>query len=549
MRRSDELTTGLPQAQSLGAEIFPPDRRIPGDGPPKLCVKHSPMDPAQPALQRARALWQGGRPGAAEAAFRDAAAAFPQSPSALLDAAKVLGQRGDLAAASVLLQQAMELPDRPAGLPFQAAQAWRMILREAEALALLEPYVRGAGARQAHAHLELALLCERQRQYERAATAARAALRAQPGLPEAQVILARLALRGGERSRGEEVLRTLLRRERIDPFTRLQAGAALAQSLAEAGDTPAALVILAKVKEPFRASTAGLAERGRRALRQAGELVASLTAADFRDWWAAPDDGPRFAQLCGYPRTGSTLLEQVLDAHPDVLTVEEREIFARDIQSCLWKREEETTRPTPAVLHAIPPDHLQRLRTTYRQGLEGSVGSAAGNRWLLDKNPLHTLALPALFRLLPGLRVIVALRDPRDILVSCYFQAPPPNPISALWLDRDEAAAHLAGVLELWAQIRERLPAEAWCEVRYEDLVADWRGQAARALELLGLGWSSQVEAYREHAAQKTLRTPGGHAVLEPITPRAQGRWRECARWLEPVLPTLAPALQRWGYA
>ena len=133
--------------------------------------------------------------------------------------------------------------------------------------------------------------------------------------------------------------------------------------------------------------------------------------------------------------------------------------------------------------------------------------SRLGDRVHLDKNPTHTLFLPAIIRLFPETKFLVALRDP-DVVVSCYMQFLPLNPTTTAFLTWDSTARRYALDLGMWLRFRPLLDPETWLEVRYEDVVEDMPASAKRALAFLNLPWEDSVLLYRVSLAEKTVHSP-----------------------------------------
>jgi hypothetical protein len=165
----------------------------------------------------------------------------------------------------------------------------------------------------------------------------------------------------------------------------------------------------------------------------------------------------------------------------------------------------------------------------------------------LDKNPATNLLIPAMLCVLPELRILVALRDPRDVLVSCYFRYLPLNPVSVCFLTIERAAERYALDMRAWLKFRGMLRTP-WAEIRYEDTVADLAATARRALDLLGLPWDDAVLGYQQRAAKKQVLSPTYEAVTKPIYTSAIGRWRNYEKQLAPVSATLEPFVREFGY-
>jgi hypothetical protein len=153
-----------------------------------------------------------------------------------------------------------------------------------------------------------------------------------------------------------------------------------------------------------------------------------------------------------------------------------------------------------------------------------------------------------MLRLFPETCLIVAVRDPRDVVLSCYLRYLPLNSVSVRFLDPQRTAERYALDMTAWLKYREMIDVP-WCQIRYEDTVADAEREVRRALDMLGLPWDNQVLAYRQRLMEnKRVTSPTYAAVAEPIYTRAIGRWRNYERLLEPAMKTLERFVREFGY-
>ncbi len=256
-------------------------------------------------------------------------------------------------------------------------------------------------------------------------------------------------------------------------------------------------------------------------------LVSAARVAPVGDPAPAPSSAaPVF--MVGFPRSGTTLTEHLLDAHPGLRTAEERAFLDRALASVGYPRSF-----APAAARAAYDAEIAPL-------------AAPGVR-VVDKLPLNLVHVRALAALAPDAHLVVSLRDPRDVVLSCFMQDFVPNAAMVHFDTVENAAALYAKVMGAWLDVRDRLPIPV-LEVRYEDLVADLEAQARRLIGFLGLPWDDRVLAYRDVARAKPSLTPSRQDVTKPIFERAAGRWRRYERHLAPVLPTLAPFAAAFGY-
>jgi hypothetical protein len=278
------------------------------------------------------------------------------------------------------------------------------------------------------------------------------------------------------------------------------------------------------------------------------KLAESLTPAHWQRWVDAGKAFPpqRMAVLASFPRSGTTLLEQVLDSHPGLVSSDEREAFGRDIFPAIW-RTEQTPLPTAEALDNASLERLSAQRQRYLTYMEAALNEPIGNRIHLDKNPTLTLLIPGMVRLFPETKLLIALRDPRDVILSCFMQYLPLNTNSVCYLTLERTARRYAHDMGIWRRFRETA-CSPWIEIRYEDCVTQLEREARRALEFLGLPWDPQVLQYRERLKSKAVASPTYEAVSQPLYTSAIGRWMNYRKYFEPCLEILQPCVNAFGY-
>jgi hypothetical protein len=180
--------------------------------------------------------------------------------------------------------------------------------------------------------------------------------------------------------------------------------------------------------------------------------------------------------------------------------------------------------------------------------MAAALNEPIGDRIHLDKNPPFTLLIPAMLRLFPEIRLLIALRDPRDVVLSCFMQYLPLNTNSVCYLSLERTAARYAVDMNVWRRLREILP-PCWLEVRYEDTVVNLEREARRSVEFLGLPWDPTVLNYRERLKTKAVASPTYEAVSRPLYTSSIGRWQHYAKYLEPSLSKLQPFVKAFGYS
>jgi hypothetical protein len=179
--------------------------------------------------------------------------------------------------------------------------------------------------------------------------------------------------------------------------------------------------------------------------------------------------------------------------------------------------------------------------------MELSLGNPIAGRLLIDKNPSYTFLIPALIRIFPEIKFLIALRDPRDAVLSCFMQNLPLNQVGAAYLSLESTTEEYIALMTVWQTIAPRIR-NPYLEVRYEDMVEDLESVARKTLDFLGVPWDACVLGFDEHARQKVVRSPTYADVTKPVYKRAVGRWRNYQKYLEPHLSKLEPFAKAFGY-
>jgi len=236
-----------------------------------------------------------------------------------------------------------------------------------------------------------------------------------------------------------------------------------------------------------------------------------------------------------------------LDSHPDIVSAEETEIFIDETYLLLTRNLPPNTLMLP-VLEAAQTGTLQAARATYFRSMELFLGQPVSGRMLIDKNPSYTFLILALVRIFPEIKLLIALRDPRDVVLSCFMQ-PFLNlgKTNSAYLALAGTAEEYAAVMNVWLAVKPLLK-NPWLEVRYEDMVADLESVARKSLDFLDVPWDAKVLGFGQHAREKVMRSPTYADVTQPVYKRARGRWRHYRKYLEPHLEKLEPFVKAFGY-
>jgi tetratricopeptide (TPR) repeat protein len=499
-------------------------------------------------IQEAEAAWANKDFAAGIELMESAGRLSPANPGILLVLGQYHGLRYDYAAAERCFDKALRLaPDKAAMLAVIAThcQSFRNpdIAERFLRLAVEQPDAAPQMC------VKLAELYERRRRLPEAEQLVERALNLLPNFPAALLVRARLERLGGRLEAGEQVLRSFITKPIPDIWVHAQAWYELAQNLDRQQRFDEAMAAFLEAKKIMLPQAPQHLAEGKVFHARLKMMEANVSSALFQRWFDSRKDFDpprRLALLCGYARSGTTLLEQVLDSHPDIVSAEETQIFLDEAFFQLKRRLPLDALMLP-VLEAADLPALRHSRADYFRGMELCLGQPIAGRLLVDKNPDSTRMIPAYLRIFPETKFLIALRDPRDVILSCFMQAQPLNGTTAADLTLAGAAERYAESMSIWRTLAP-LMAGHYLEVRYEDMVEDLETVARKSLNFLGVPWDAKVLGFDEHARQKLVRSPTYADVTQPVYKRAVGRWQHYRKYLEPHLEKLEPFVKAFGY-
>ena len=244
--------------------------------------------------------------------------------------------------------------------------------------------------------------------------------------------------------------------------------------------------------------------------------------------------------LVGFPRSGTTMLEVVLDGHPDVASSEEHEFLTAGVLR--FMREPIDLQPLARAEEA----QLHALRIAYWEAVR-SAGIDVVGKVFVDKYPLHTLKLPLIARLFPQAKVLFACRDPRDVVLSCFRRRFKMNAAMYELLTMRGAAAFYGAVMSFAEQVRPLLGLK-WRVVHYETLVADLAQQMHEICEFLELAWLPDMADFGSRVRAREHATPSTAQLARGMDGSTVQHWRHYQFSLQSILPVLQPWVTYFGY-
>ncbi|HEX3598753.1 MAG TPA: sulfotransferase [Lacipirellulaceae bacterium] len=504
-------------------------------------------------IDKAQALWREQKFEEAIWYYERALARNPLNAVLLVDVARAYALRYRFADAERLVDKARTLYPDDAQLQAMLGESYTQIQQFDRAIVCyrrsleLEP----ASPKRPQILLELAKMYERLHNLESARECAQEVVALAPHFYYARYVLANIDRRAGNLSAAESSWKDLINDRQTPRPICADCHYQLAALRDKAGQFDDAFAELIEAKKTLNGGAILHSDEAWEIGRQSGRTMATLTPELCERWHTtgrelAPFQGG-LALLTSHPRSGTTLLEQVLDSHPGAISADELQTMPEMVYLPLGQKAQSPD-PIPQVLDRTPLEDLNQVRQTYWSSMEGALREPIGGRILIDKNPELTLLLPLVARVFPEMKVLFALRDPRDVVISCFTQQLPLNPVSVHYLTLEGTVKKYIKMMQAWLKLRGMIR-NPWIEIRYEDMVADLEKQSRRVLEFLGLPWDDCVLQYHRRAQQKHVHSPTYEAVTKPVYSSSVGRWRNYAQHLDPYQEMLQPYVEAFGYA
>jgi Tfp pilus assembly protein PilF len=314
----------------------------------------------------------------------------------------------------------------------------------------------------------------------------------------------------------------------LAPDQRIDLGFALGKAFADLGDHELSFRYLLEANAVKRHQT----RYDEAATLQVLERTRAAFTADFlhdRKGEGEPSSVPVF--IIGMPRSGSTLVEQILASHPAVFGAGEID----DLDQAIVGFGEATRQMlhSPEEVSSLSAEQVRQLGARYVDAIRGSAPAAAR---IVNKTPENFRFAGLIRLLLPNARIIHTRRDPVDTCLSCFSRLFVGNNLPYVY-DLGELGRYYQAYETLMTHWRRVLPQGFMLEVQYEEIVADLEGQARRILAHCGLEWDPRCLDF--HRTERTVRTASVTQVRQPIFRTSIGRPRPHAGLLAPLFEAL----------
>jgi len=247
------------------------------------------------------------------------------------------------------------------------------------------------------------------------------------------------------------------------------------------------------------------------------------------------------AFLLGFPRSGTTLLERVIDTVDDVFTINEMSPFnfitstGEDAMS--WVTQ----------LNTSNGNFLKVEQSKYFEIANKILPPDSKASMFLDKSPWHTTFLPVIDKLLPDSKIIVALRHPMDVIISCAFQNFSNHAFNDYLVGFRECTNRYKSIMEAYIEQRETLELDI-LEVKYEDIVNDFDNQLTKIADFLAISFPKDAADFYKKNQDRAITSASSHQATKAVYSSSLDKWRHFEPYLQDEIKTLKPLINKLGY-
>jgi hypothetical protein len=267
---------------------------------------------------------------------------------------------------------------------------------------------------------------------------------------------------------------------------------------------------------------------------------------NYQNWSSAVVDhlqDPIF--VVGFPRSGTTLLEQILFAHPNLIATDELDSL-RDTSRTLSQIVGREIAYTQGWKDLSESD-IAKCREHYFASMSNLIPNYDANQRIVDKNPMSIVHLHAALRFFPKSPIVVMIRDPRDVCLSCFFQSFEHNVTTKNFYNLKSTFKYYARVMKCYRELKQTLPLNI-LEIKYEDMCADFESHAHKLISHVGETWDEKVLNFHSKENARFISTPSFSEVFKPVNKGAVGKWKDYEKQLASYLPIIEPYLEAFGY-
>ena len=248
--------------------------------------------------------------------------------------------------------------------------------------------------------------------------------------------------------------------------------------------------------------------------------------------------------IVGFPRSGTTLSGQILNAHPQFYTADE--YGALDQMHVHFNAKYNSTLPDGLV--SASKEQWEELTQLYYEK-QSNLPLIHKEQRFVDKMPFNMIQLPLIYALFPKAKILYIRRHPLDCVLSGYMQSFDANAAMMHFANLDDIARLYLQIEESWAQLKTNIPMDIY-EYRYEDLIDDFDGKMREILAFLGAEWHDDIRNFHQVQNQETPQslTPSRTQIERALNQDSKDRWRAYEQALQSPKTLLADTIKAQGY-
>lgn len=250
------------------------------------------------------------------------------------------------------------------------------------------------------------------------------------------------------------------------------------------------------------------------------------------------------AFIVGFPRSGTTLLENILNSQKQLFTLDEKPML-----TCVIKKVESDGYKYPSDLANMSLDYLLELRQEYIDSLltytpKQSLGEI---KLVIDKNPMHMMHIPLIQTLFPSAKFVLALRHPLDAILSCYMQNFNMNEGMLHFADWPNCFVRYQQLFSLYENYKQFLSVDEHV-IRYEDLIHQFEVTTESLFKFLEVDYDESYKEFHRLAKKRIVNTASRAQVKVSLYQSSENRYQYYWKFVKPHVDKVAGLIQRFGY-
>ena len=242
--------------------------------------------------------------------------------------------------------------------------------------------------------------------------------------------------------------------------------------------------------------------------------------------------------IIGFPRSGTTLIDNILSSHSSISCIEEKPFVRRMIS----RNSQDISDPN----YIINTKNEEILKAS-KLYLDEVKKHSSNSRICIDRHPFNTVYIGDILFHFPKAKIIFMIRHPMDCVLSSYMQYFKLSSATAGLIDLEDTTNTYINMMKLWEICKEKFEMN-FLEIKYEDLVNNFKDTTEISLDFLGCDWEESINNFYDRAKNKRINTASYDQVIKPIYNNSIGKWENYSVHLSPIESNLARWVKRFNY-